>query len=104
MKFNRGIFASNAAPEKLESNLMKSWETLEEFFEKCKRRKLQWFIRDSNRFPTGYMRTLSNHGWLLQPLENIYRVSQTKVYNKVCVLFEGFVWGVKENCMSQQGR
>ena len=27
--------------------------------------------------------------------------SQKKVYNKVCVLFAGFVWGVEENCLSQ---
>ena len=76
MKFNRGIIASSAAPEKLEYNLMKSWEALEEFFEKYKRRKLQWFITDSNRFPTGYMRTLSSHGWLFHPFENSNFTSQ----------------------------
>ena len=32
-----------------------------------------------------------------------YRVSQKKVYNKMCVLFAGFVRGFKENCMSQAG-
>ena len=33
----------------------------------------------------------------------IYRVFQKKVYNKMCVLFAGFVRGVDENCMSQAG-
>ena len=33
----------------------------------------------------------------------LYRVSQKKVYNKMCVLFAGFVKGVEENCLSQTG-
>ena len=30
-------------------------------------------------------------------------MSQKKVYNKMCVLFAGFVKGVEENCLSQTG-
>ena len=39
MKFNRRIYAPNAAPEKLESNLQQTKEALEDVFEKYKKEK-----------------------------------------------------------------
>ena len=50
MKFNRRIYAPNAAPEKLESNLQQIREALENIFEKYKREKADkdGNIRESN--------------------------------------------------------
>ena len=50
MKFNRRIYAPNAAPEKLESNLQQTKEALEEVFEKYKKEKSddKGNIRESN--------------------------------------------------------
>ena len=50
MKFNRRIYAPNAAPEKLESNLQQTKEALEEVFERYKKEKAddKGNIRESN--------------------------------------------------------
>ena len=50
MKFNRRIYAPNAAPEKLESNLQQTKEALEEVFEKYKKEKAdeKGNIRETN--------------------------------------------------------
>ena len=50
MKFNRRLYAPNAAPEKLESNLQQTREALEEVFEKYKKEKAdeKGNIRESN--------------------------------------------------------
>ena len=50
MKFNRRLYAPNAAPEKLESNLQQTKEALEEVFEKYKKEKAddKGNIRESN--------------------------------------------------------
>ena len=50
MKFNRRIYAPNAAPEKLESNLQQTKEALEEVFERYKKEKAdeKGNIRETN--------------------------------------------------------
>ena len=54
MKFNRRLYAPNAAPEKLESNLQQTREALEDVFEKYKKEKAddEGNIRESNLTPS----------------------------------------------------